>query len=482
MSARESVVIVGGGISALAAAWELTGGANGPTRATPRVEIIESRDRLGGSVESGPFAGREVDRGADGFLARRPEAVDLVHELGIADDLEPIAASGAWLYLDGRLDPLPSGLVLGVPTSATSLRSLRGLSRRARLSAWRDEHFPRSFSVADDATIGAIVRAKLGDEIADMVVEPMIGGIQAGRINDLSAASVFPALLTAAQSGGSLMRALRPPAPEASSPSPAEVAPAFMTLRQGVGSLPRELERQLRARGVVVTLCTPVTALRRTPTSFYAWEVDTATTTTPANVVIVTTPPHATAKLLGSLDPAFEALGDVASAGAAMVTFAVPRTSLTLPASGTGVLVPLGTPARDSRDGTLLVTAITFLDRKWPHLADEETVLVRAHVGRSDDERASALSDDELRARVTRDLAQILGGFPTLGEQLVVRWPQALPQYRVGHATLVAQARRAAAALSLTLAGNTYDGVGIPASVGSGRRAAREARTLLADR
>jgi oxygen-dependent protoporphyrinogen oxidase len=199
--------------------------------------------------------------------------------------------------------------------------------------------------------------------------------------------------------------------------------------------------------------------------------VDTSSTTTPANALIVTTPPAETARLVGHFSPALEALAGVASASAAMVTFSVNEAHITLPEHGTGVLVPLGTEW--SGEGSMMVTAITLLDRKWPHLKREGDVLLRAHVGRSDDERFMELSDDELVARVAQELSVLLPHFASYDEALVQRWPQGLPQYYVGHVEMVRAARFAASGLKLALAGNTYDGVGVPASIGSGRAAAQ---------
>jgi oxygen-dependent protoporphyrinogen oxidase len=473
------VVVVGGGIAGLAAAWELSGGADGPTSATPRIEVVESTEQVGGGLRSTQFDGRAVDQGADGFLARRPEAVQLVRELGWFDHLEAIGAQGAWLYLGGRLQLLSEGLVLGIPTSRKTLRSLHGLSRRARYELWRDEHFPRAMSIGDDATVGEIVRRKLGDEVAEHIVEPMIGGIQAGRIDGLSAAAVFPALLEAARQGGSLMRAIATQGPANPGPAaPRSDGPAFYTLVDTIGALPRELARQLTERGVIFTVHTPVTALRRTPASFYTWEVDTPTTTTPANAVVLATPASVTASLLGSLDPALSALADVHCAGAAMVTFAVPLSSVDLPKTGTGVLVPLRTPFET--DDTYLTTAVTLLDRKWNHLRNEQTALVRVHVGRVDDRRCESLGDDELAARVRREMVSIFGRWPDDVPTMVVRWPDRLPQYATGHLARVSAARAAAEQLGVALCGNAYDGVGIPASVGSGRRAGAWALNALA--
>lgn len=475
---RESVVVVGGGISGLSAAWELSGGAHGPDDDTPRIEVIEEGAVVGGSLATTEFAGRTIDLGADGFLARRPEALDLIRELGCDDRLEAISASGASIWLRGALDELPEGLALGIPTSSRQLKDVRGLSWRARVDAFRDEHLPAHLRVGEDATIGDIVRTKLGRELCYRFVEPTLGGIQAGRIDDLSAKSVFPALLDAARRGGSLMRAMRAGGPATPGPTATvrEDGPAFYSLLTGVGSLPMEIARQLRTRGVVLRTGVAVTALRRTPSGSYAWEVDTPATTTPADAVVMATPAVPTSRLLGAHDPALAQLGDVRSAGAAMITFSVATDALTVPATGTGILVPLGTAW--SR-GTMMITAVTFLDRKWPHLRRDDDVVLRAHVGRIDDQRWSEMSDDELIARVSAELHALLASFATPNEAFVQRWPDALPQYYLGHESLVTNARNAAASLGVALCGNAYDGVGIPASIGSGRRAGRDALDLL---
>ena len=476
---RPSIVIVGAGIAGLSAAWYLSGGADGPTGRAPRIELIESNEHVGGALRTTTFAGRTIDLGADGFLARRPEAVSLVREIGWEDRLEAIDASGAWIWLRGALGELPTGLALGIPTSRAQVRAMAGLSWRARLAALRDELAPARMSVGDDATIGDIVRTKLGRELSYQFIEPMVGGIQAGRIDDLSAKSVFPPLLDAARRGGSLMKAMRPmasvsPGPGASQPSD---GPLFYSLRDGVGSLVVELERQLRARGVVVRTRAAVTAVRRTPSGTYPWEVDTALTTTPAHAVVLATPATITGRLVGAYDPRLESLQRVVSASAAMVTFAVARDQLDLPATGTGVLVPLGSPWRDG--GSMMVTAITLLDRKWPRLRRDEDVVLRAHVGRIDDVRSRDMDDDTLSARVRDELSVLLGRFVNPTETRVQRWPDGLPQYYVGHDRLVADAKAAADSLGIALCGIAYDGVGVPAGVGSGRRAATEVAQLI---
>jgi oxygen-dependent protoporphyrinogen oxidase len=471
--------VVGGGISGLAAAWELSGGEAGPTESTPRVEVIEASDRFGGSLATTTFAGRTIDLGADGFLARRPEAVALVRELGLEDNLEAIDASGAWLWSRGALHELPKGLVLGVPTDLPAIVHFKGLSWKARLAARRDVVLPKRLFIENDATIGEIVHTKLGRELSYQFVEPMIGGIQAGRIDQLSAKSVFPALLDAAKKGGSLMKALRPPSAgsDGIESDAASADPVFYSLNDGVGSLPLELAKRLLDRGVVLRHGVSVNALRRTPAGDYPWEVDTFTTTTPANAVVLTTPAPVVGALLGSLDPAIDELRQLESAGAAMITFALSIDEITLPPHGTGVLVPLKTSW--AGEDSMMVTAVTFLDRKWPRFRREDDVVLRAHVGRSDDTRWSELTDEELTNRVRRELEVLLPRFGQPTESLVQRWPLGLPQYVIGHETRVQRARAASAKFAVALAGNAYDGVGVPASIGSGRRAAREVLDMM---
>ena len=464
---KPSVVIVGGGITALAAAFELSGGAAGPSEDSPRIEIIEAAATFGGPLQTTTFGDRLMDVGPDGFLVTRPEVVQLAKDLGLESELIPIAASGASILLKGKLHNLPTGLMLGVPTDRKQVDEMSGLSKKARKAAKKDWRSPRRLRVGDDISIGSILANKLGDELAYQLIEPMIGGIQAGRINELSAKSLFPALYNAARQGGSLMKNLASAMPEQRSN-----APAFMSLRQGVGSLPHVLESILRERKVILRTNTPVTRIRAVAAGAYEWEVDTESTTTSANAVIMATPAGVTGSLTAMIDEALSKLQTVRTAATAMITFEFASASLQLPQHGTGVLVPLRTEwtGRDS----LLTTAITFLDRKWTNLQRPESTVLRIHVGRSDDQRYAKYSDDELSERILKELAYILGEAPTPLRTIVSRWTAGLPQYAVGHERLVSEARAVSEPLNLFLAGNSYDGVGIPASINSGRLTARQ--------
>ena len=210
--------------------------------------MLESSPRLGGALRSDEFGGRVVDMGPDGFLGRRPEAVDLCREVGLADALVPIAGRGASVWARGRLRPLPDGLALGIPTRFWPTARSGVLGFRGQLGLARDAVLPRPDvrGPIGDRSVGPLVARKLGQRVVDTLVDPLIGGIHAGSVDDMSAAAVFPPLLAAAQRRGGLMRALRAevPAPDPDGP------PLFWSLDGGMALLVQTLAARLaRARG-----------------------------------------------------------------------------------------------------------------------------------------------------------------------------------------------------------------------------------------
>jgi oxygen-dependent protoporphyrinogen oxidase len=475
------VVIVGGGIAGLAAAFELSGGAGGPGPLTPAVTVLDAGE-FGGMLRCERLGDQLVDVGPDGFLARRPEALALVRELGAADRLAPIGAQGAWVFARGRLRPLPQGLALGVPTRLRDLRTRTALGVLGPLGAARaslDLFAPRPArrSALEDRTIGSLVGDKLGRRVVDTLIDPLIGGIHAGRVRDLSAAAIFPPLLAAGQGRGSMMRALR-----GATTNGGDVgAPAFFTLREGLGTLADLLVGTLSARGVALLPNTAAVRLERGTNPTARWLVETSGTMgeISADAVVLATPAHTTARLLEPHNAtAAGVLSRIDAAAVATVTLRCTADELALPDTGTGVLVPSPTHLHEE---TLLVTAITFLDRKWPHLARDGATLLRASVGRIDDVRFEDLDDAALVARVADEVGSVLSTDVAPSASLVTRWPSAFPQYRVNHLSRVDGLEAAARNLGgIALAGATYRGVGVPACIASGRTAARTIRGWLA--
>ena len=490
---RPTVAVVGGGIAGLAAAWELTGGAEGPGPDGPDVVLLEAGRHLGGKLRSEELGGRPVDLGPDGFLARRPEATQLCRELGLGDELEPIGASGASLWARGRPRLLPEGLNLGVPTRFWPVARSGILSWHGTLRLLLDVVSPRpnDRGPLGDRAVGPLVARKLGQEVVDTLVDPLIGGIHAGTVADMSAASLFPLLLAVAQRRGSFMRALRqasqpgaqgqPGPPDGRPAGPpggtATGEPAFWSLQGGMGSLVACLAGRLGDRGVTVRTGAPVELLDRGAPPASPWVLHTPDGPVLADGVVLAVPAPVTAALLAPHDAeASGLLRSIEHASVAVVTFSYPREAAARPLPGTGLLVPAGTrnPDASDDDGTFLVTACTYLSAKWPHLARDGDILVRASAGRFGDTRPDELSDEALAHRAARELGTLIGveGQPSVWR--VTRWPEAFPQYRVHHLIRVAGVEAAVKRLpALAVAGAAYRGVGIPACVGSGRTAAR---------
>ncbi len=465
MAARR-VVVIGGGISGLTAAWELSGGP-APRPGAPTVTLLEASSRLGGPLRSEDLGGRIVDVGPDGFLGRRREAVDLCREVGIADALVPIAARGASVWARGRLRTLPEGHALGIPTRfwPTARSGILGL--RGGLGLARDAVLPRpdSRGPIGDRSIGPLVAHKLGRRVVDTLVDPLIGGIHAGSVDDMSAAATFPPLLAAAQRRGGLMRAMRAevPAPDPDGP------PLFWSLDGGMAALVRALAAGLREHGVDVRLSTPAARLERASTG---WTVVSGTEAVDADAVVLATPAPATANLLRDHDDEVAGLLDAVDyASVVLVTFRIGAEDVPSTLHGTGFLVP----RHGSHKGRepWAVTACTYLDRKWPHLERGGEVLFRASLGRIDDTRPADWSDEEVAERAWEELGALMGVSGRPVDALVVRYTDAFPQYRVHHLLRTAGVEAGLARLGgVAVAGSAYHGVGIPACIASGRAAA----------
>lgn len=479
---RPVIAVVGGGIAGLAAAWELVTGRDAPVGTdSPSVVIIDGGERLGGKLQTQDFAGRTVDLAPDAFLARRPEATELCQELGITDELVPVAASGAAVLARGRLRALPQGLNLGVPTRWWPLARSGILSWPQLLAVGRDLVRSRQPEpVIGDRAVGDIVSERLGQGVVDQLVDPLVGGIHAGGVDKLSAAATFPALLAASQQPGSLMRALRPPSsgaghpPEPSDPP----SPVFWSLRQGTASLADRLVDRLSTWNVEIRTGTTVEALSREGDGWGLALTGPGDRCLQADGVVLALPARAAGDLVAPhAAVAAELLRSVEYSSVAVITLSVPRSALRRPLQGTGFLVP----RRSTIDGQqALITGCTYLSEKWLHLDRPDDVLLRASVGRFGDQRADELDDETLSAAVVTELTTLLGLSAPPAACTVTRWPQAFPQYRVGHLIKVAMIEDDLATLgAVAVAGAHLQGVGIPACIGSGRTAARAILSAL---
>lgn len=456
-----SVIVIGGGISGLAAAWQLRGKAE--------VTVLEAGDRVGGKLRTSVLAGTPVDEGAESIMALRPEAVRLAEEVGLGESLCDPAPAPVTFWTRDALRPLPAGHVMGIPTDPAALDGTRLLSPEGLARLAQEEAIPASPALAEgtDISIAGYLVPRIGREAVDRLVEPLLGGIYAGRTDRLSLRSAMPFLAPAAASGDSLLAGLRrrrESQPSATGPRPSVVR----GIVGGTGRLPRAVAAASGAR--VLTHSTAL-ALERVPGG--GWRVHAATgrgpTTLDADAVIIALPAHAAATLLGPHSPAAQAeLDGVRHAGSAVIAMAFARPRQGGPSPGlNGFLVP---PV----DGRT-IKAATILSHKWPWQgADAPSKLIlRASVGRVGEEHLIGLEDRRLIGLAQRELAHALGPLGEPLESRVTRWPQGLPQYEVGHADRVAAIRDAISRLpGVEVCGALYEGVGVAACVATGRAAA----------
>lgn len=440
------VAVVGGGITGLATAWFLR-------RQGLSATLVEAGDRLGGKIHTLDLDGVPVEAGPDTFLARVPWAVDLCRELGLEADLVAPATGKAFLWIGDRLRPLPERHVLGVPTAVGPLLRSGVLSTAGVARAALDLVLPRT-GHGPDPSVADVVGRRLGREVLDRLVEPLVGGIHAGRADCLSLASTARPLADAADRSRSLVLGLRRPAA-------APAGPVFLGLVGGLQGLIGRLGEEIdgaRLGTRVETIAPARTGWRLACSPGPDVEVD---------AVVVTVPSFAAAGMLGEISPtAAEHLGAIRHASVVTATLAYPRGAVAHPLDGAGMLVP--------RVEGRLLTACTWSTSKWPALVRGDTVLLRASAGRDGDDRVMELDDGEVVRRLHDELDEALGLRERPHASLVSRWPRGFPQYEVGHQARVdaIEAALAADAPGVLVAGAAYRGLGIAACIEQARRAA----------
>jgi protoporphyrinogen/coproporphyrinogen III oxidase len=453
-AAGPHVAVVGGGISGLAAAYHLRA-----LMPDARITVLEGATRVGGKLRVSDVAGVPVDEGAEAMLNRRPEAVDLARAVGLADDLTHPATIGAAVWTRGAVRPLPPTL-MGVPTDLAALARSGIVSRAGVLRARLDRVLPRT-DVRGDIAAGRLVSYRLGAEVNDRLLEPLLGGVYAGHARELSLRAAVPQVAALADSHRSLLSA----AARSASQGSQDPRPVFAGIRGGLGRLPDAVARASAAdirTGATVRGLRPV---------HRGWRLVLGPTrdeeVLDVDAVVLAVPTAPAARLLKPFAAHTAArLAEIDYASVAVVTFAFAAGKVGDALTGSGFLVP---PV-DRRH----VKAATYSSRKWEWLrdADPSVVVVRTSLGRYREERDLQLDDVDLAATALADLREATGIGSAPVDTRVTRWGGGLPQYTVGHGERVAEIRSGVAALpGLAVCGAAYDGLGIPACIASAQAA-----------
>lgn len=453
------LLVVGGGITGLAAAWEAVRG--GPDRPPAEVLLVESADRFGGKVQTETTEGMLIEHGPDSFVSYRPAALQLADELGLAGDV--IGVSGTrvvHLRSRGRLRPLPAGMGMVLPNRIGPFVTTGILSPADKLRAGLDLVLPRRLTAGKDVAIGAFLRARLGAGIVRRFADPMVGGIYGASVDELSLDAVLPSLRADEAAHRSLMLAAIVQGRKARAAGRGPGSP-FRTLRGGLGSLVEALVARLDSAGVDLRLGSRVVAIR--PAGAGAEAVFADGSIEPVAAVVLAGGVKSSAALLADPAPgAAAALAQVPLASSTVVTLAYPAASFATPVTSHGWLEADPAP----------ISGITVSSAKWPGRAPQDTVLIRAFVPERLGPIAAA-GDSELLAAVTRHVGEVLGATAEPGLVRVARWPAMMPKYTVGHLDRVAAAEAGLAGLpGWRLAGSALRGVGLPDCIADGRRQA----------
>ncbi|MGB2714922.1 MAG: protoporphyrinogen oxidase [Vicinamibacterales bacterium] len=440
------IAIIGGGISGLAAAYELA--QRGVT-----FQLFEASARAGGLIHTERHDGFVIDAGPDSILSAKPAARALCEAVGLQSNLlQMIEPKTAYVLDRNQLYPLPSPSVLGIPLTLGAALRFRVLPIRSRLRLLFEPYVRPG--VAGDESIASFFTRRLGAATVERVAQPLLGGIHAGDVEQLSVPSLFPALREAESRGG-LLRHLGQRSPATGG--------LFNSLVGGMATLPAAIVQSLAPGTVALG-----TEVHTIAASSDGWRLETSSGTHFAQSVILATPPQATARLLATVDrDASRLCSEIPHASTVSIALAWPRDDIAHPLRGSGFVV-----ARDRRR----ITASTWVSSKWPGRSPEGYTLLRAFVGGVRDPGAIDLSDDELVGIARRDLGGVLGIRTEPRLARVYRWRGASPQLIVGHAARVSRIERQLEAHpGLFVTGRGIRAVGIPDCVADARRVAASA-------
>lgn len=447
------VIVVGGGISGLAAAWELH-------QLGVPFTLFEASDRLGGVVRTDYVGEFVIDAGPDAMLARKTAGVDLCRELGLADRLVPVKPPRtAFVVRHGRLRPLPSRSVFGIPTDMAGLWGSSLLSVRSKLAITL-ERFARPDETTSDESLASFFGRRFGSEAVSYLADPLLAGIHAGNVDHLSVRALYPSLVDAARLGSVTGALRRRESPESSADGPFRSFPRGM--QELIDALAASLGRErLRTESRVTSLA------RRSA----GYEVGLASgESVQARAVILAVPATHAGSLLAARDNVLaELCRGVPYTSSAIVVLAFPRPLVKHALEGSGFVVPRAEP--DFR-----ILAATWLSSKWPGRAPAGTALIRAFLGGARDPEAWKLGDEALVRVTLGDLARLLqiDGAPSLTR--VYRWRRASAQYEVGYLErLGAIRRRLANDPGLFVTGAGFGSIGIPDCIADARATARRA-------
>lgn len=466
---KKKIVIIGGGITGLSTAYYLQKEIK--EKALPlEVKLFEASNRFGGIISTEKKDGFVIERGPDSILARKASALKLIKEVGLEDKVVSNTAGKSYIYARGKIHTMPEGAFMGIPTQVTPF-ALSGLfSPLGKIRAAGDFILPKGKEKADQS-LGEFFRRRLGDEIVDNLIDPLLSGIYAGDIDRLSLMSLFPMFYHMEQKHRSLVLGLKKtmPAPPKSAKKEPSKKGMFISLSTGLESLVDAVVNQLD-EGILFK-GTPVEKIIKNEQGYQIilanGQIEHAD-----SVVLATEHFHAQRMLS---DYSFmNTFNDMTSFSVANVAMAFPKSAIKQDIDGTGFLV--------SRTSDFRITACTWTHKKWPGTTPEDMALLRCYVGKPKDQEVVNLSDEEIINIALRDLNKTMNITEKPLFHVITRWKKAMPQYNVGHLERMKNVKESLSKElpGVFLAGGSYEGVGIPDCIDQGEAAVKKVLEYLA--
>lgn len=464
---KKTVVIIGGGITGLATAYYLQKEIK--EKGLPiQVKLFEASNRLGGVIQTLKKDGFVIEKGPDSILARKKSAMRLIEDLGLKDKVISNTAGKSYILVKGKLHTMPEGSFMGIPTKVTPFAFSSLFSPLGKLRAAGDFVLPKGKAQIDQS-LGAFFRRRLGDEVVENLIEPLLSGIYAGDIDQLSLMSLFPNFYYMEQKHRSLVLGLNKtmPSPPKNSPKQSSKKGMFISLSTGLEDIIFELENRLED---CITKGVGVESIKRGDIG-YTLKLSNGQIEEAESVVMATN--HFKAQQILSDYSFMEAFKDMPATSVANVAMAFPKTAIKQDIEGSGFVV--------SRNSDFRITACTWTHKKWPGTTPEDMALLRCYLGKPSDQEVVDMTDEEIIDIALKDLNKTMNITTKPIFYVVTRWKKTMPQYTVGHKERIQSVKDSLVKElpGVFLAGSSFEGVGIPDCIDQGEETVKKVLEYL---
>ncbi|MCT2535586.1 protoporphyrinogen oxidase [Aquibacillus koreensis] len=455
----KQIAIIGGGITGLTAAYYLQEQIK-EQQLPYEIKLIEASDQLGGKIKTVQKNGYTIERGPDSFLIRKASAAKLAKEVGLADALVKNGSGGSYILVNDKLHKMPSGSFMGIPTEVRPFLFSSLFSWKGKFRAAFDFILPKGEPVSDQS-LGLFFRRRFGDELVENLVEPLLSGIYAGDIDDLSLMATFPNFYQLEQKHRSLVKGLNVMMPKKKQAKGVKKPSMFYSLKGGLQALVEAIEVRLNSDAVMKGVS--VDQIERMDGRYHLSLDDESVYE--ADAVVIASPYFAAQNMLRQYT-FMDAFNDMRATSVANVVLAFDQAAIKQDIDGTGFVV--------SRNSSYRITACTWTHKKWPETAAPEgKALLRCYLGKPGDEDVVNLSDEELEEIVLNDLNKTMHITDKPEFSVITRWKNAMPQYSVGHKERIhsVMEQMKEHTPGVFLAGGSYQGIGIPDCIDQGEAA-----------